>query len=257
MERTRPKFFAPKFCPMMGPTDADSAKITPNAIGVRRLTIAQPATASSPNCAIDLVTKAFANGVAIWVNTAGMPMAKNGLNSRRMVSWFGGFKRPCILFKLRQPTHTITQRARIIAIAAPRISSFKPKINTGSSTISDNAGNRVTHILRLASPTALSNPLKQMPKPSNGTDGRTICIKTVASSAAIPVAPSKRVRSPTNGNISVANRVEAPNTITSEVEAVCCAAVRSPRPKACAVKVLAATDKPIHSDKVKNKIVLE
>ena len=63
---------------MIGPTAPDSAKITPNATGTMRPMIAQPATAPSPKRAISAVTKALPTGVAIWVITAGTPIAKNG-----------------------------------------------------------------------------------------------------------------------------------------------------------------------------------
>ena len=48
VRRTRSIFPAPRFCPMIGPTAPDSAKMMPNATGVRRPAIAIPATAASP-----------------------------------------------------------------------------------------------------------------------------------------------------------------------------------------------------------------
>ena len=46
--RTRSNFRAPKFCPMIGPTDPDSEKMMPKATGTSRLMMATAATASSP-----------------------------------------------------------------------------------------------------------------------------------------------------------------------------------------------------------------
>ena len=89
VERTRSKRCAPKFCPRMGPTEADNANTTANATGVMRPTTAQPATALSPNGPIARVTKAFPAGVATCVNTAGKPMAKNGLKVARSVAALG------------------------------------------------------------------------------------------------------------------------------------------------------------------------
>jgi hypothetical protein len=63
---------------MIGPTAPDSAKITPKATGVSRATMAMPATAASPNSAMDRVTKAWPTGVASWVRIAGRAMRENG-----------------------------------------------------------------------------------------------------------------------------------------------------------------------------------
>ena len=46
---------APKFWPMIGPTDPDSAKMMPKATGTSRPTMARPATASSPKGATSWV----------------------------------------------------------------------------------------------------------------------------------------------------------------------------------------------------------
>ena len=46
--RTRGISRAPKFWPMIGPMEPVSAKMTPNASGMTRSTIAPPATVASP-----------------------------------------------------------------------------------------------------------------------------------------------------------------------------------------------------------------
>jgi len=70
---------------MIGPIAPDNAKIIAKPIGVRRPTIAIPATASSPNDAIARVTNAAPTGVASWVKIAGNAIVRIGLKSSAML----------------------------------------------------------------------------------------------------------------------------------------------------------------------------
>ena len=175
----------------MGPTEPDKANSAAKATGITRPITAQPATALSPNEEMAPVTKALPTGVAICVSTEGTPMAKNGLKVWLRTLALGHSYSRCTRKTPCSPIATMTSRARHVEIAAPSRPQPKPKISKGSSTAVATPAPRVTNIARRASPSDRSNALKQIPRPRMGVEGSTMRVKRKASSAVVPVAPSK------------------------------------------------------------------
>ena len=142
----------------------------PKATGLTRSIVAAPATAESPNCAIQRVTKAAATGVARLVRIAGAATAISVLasaasrltSSRSSMRW-------CTSTPYR-PTDAITARDTTEAMAAPSSPSLKPKIKIGSSTAVTPAAASATTMARRASPTARSSAAHAMPMASSGSE---------------------------------------------------------------------------------------
>ena len=241
---------------MIGPTEPDIANKAPKAIGVKRAMIADPATASSPNCAIDAVTNELANGVAIWVMIAGPPMAKNGCSTARTLVALGIAKSRWTRTRPNRPMLTMNTRASTVATAAPRSSSPKPKIISGSNSNKDRAGSRVTHIALLASPSARSRPEQHIPSPNNGDDGSKIQMNCKAALATSPLAPISANIGRSKGKTSKASALIVINTIAKAALALRRAKSRLPCPSAREVSAPAAIDSPMLTEPTKNNRVL-
>ena len=220
-----------------------------------RPTMAQPATALSPNGAMAAVTNALPTGVATCVSTDGSPIAKNGLAASTNKAALGLASSLCTRTNPCNPTHTMTARAVPVASAAPSRPQPKPKINSGSSAATAKAALSVTYMARLPSPSARSSALMHMPAPSSGMEGSTQLQKRSASSAVTPVAPSAFSKLPKNGYSSSEPSARLTVISTSEAPARRLAFSRSPWPSARDVSALTAIARPIDSDTTKNSSV--
>ena len=157
----------------MGPIAPDSANKTTKATGISRTTTDHPATAPSPKGAIAWVTKALPTGVAIWVRTAGKPMAIKVGRVSRSTATLGRRSKSCFFSTIHTPNTTSAERAHHWDNAAPSSPNPRPKMHSGSSTALAAPLNRVSAIAPRASPTDRSSALQHMPMPIKGAVGRT------------------------------------------------------------------------------------